>query len=62
MARSEDRDGNAVGIRESGTSGTKEKGESRLCVDFRKLNQVTERVHFPLPNIDEYLARIRDSF
>lgn len=34
----------------------KKTGESRLCVDFRKLNAITERVHFPLPNIDDHLA------
>lgn len=28
---------------------------------FRTLNQVTERVHFPLPNIDDHLVQIRDS-
>lgn len=39
----------------------KKTGESRLCVDFRKLNAVTERIHFPLPNIDDLLAQIRDS-
>lgn len=39
----------------------KKMGESRLCVDFRKLNVVTQRVHFPLPNIDDHLAQIRDS-
>lgn len=39
----------------------KKNGESRLCVDFRQLNAVTERVHFPLPNIDDHLAQIRDS-
>nr|AKD28027.1 pol polyprotein [Glypta fumiferanae] len=39
----------------------KKTGESRLCVDFRKLNQQTKRVHFPLPNIDDHLSKIRDS-
>ncbi|XP_046744306.1 uncharacterized protein LOC124410182 [Diprion similis] len=39
----------------------KKTGESRLFVDFRRLNAITERVHFPLPNIDDHLAQIRDS-
>lgn len=39
----------------------KKNGESRLCVDFRKLNQQTKRVHFPLPNIDDHLSQLRDS-
>jgi hypothetical protein len=33
----------------------KEKNEIRLCLDFRLLNQVTERPIFPMPNIDEML-------
>lgn len=34
----------------------KEKnGESRLVVDYRSPNSQTERINFPLPNIDEYL-------
>lgn len=39
----------------------KKNGESRLVVDFRKLNLQTERTHFPLPNIDEHLALISDA-
>jgi len=33
----------------------KKSGESRLVVDYRRLNAQTERVHYPLPNIDEYM-------
>ena len=36
----------------------KKTGESRLIVDFRKLNQQTERIHFPLPDIDDHMAMI----
>ncbi|XP_046602593.1 uncharacterized protein LOC124296600 [Neodiprion lecontei] len=38
----------------------KKSGDSRLCVDFRKLNEQTKRVHFPLPNIDDHLAQVRN--
>lgn len=39
----------------------KKTGESRLVVDFRRLNQQTERIHFPLPDIDDHLAQIGDA-
>ena len=39
--------------------GKKEKTEIRLCLDFRLLNQVTERPAFPIPNIDEMLDSLR---
>lgn len=39
----------------------KKDGTPRLVVDFRRLNKQTERVHFPLPNLDDHLALIRDS-
>lgn len=39
----------------------KKNGKPRLVVDFRKLNAQTERVHFPLPNLEDHLAQIRDS-
>jgi len=37
----------------------KDKKEIRLCLDFRLLNQVTERPAFPMPNIDEMLDSLR---
>lgn len=37
---------------------TKKNGENRLVVDYKKLNSQTERIHFLLPNIDEYLEVI----
>ena len=37
----------------------KEKKEIRLCLDFRLLNQVTERPAFPMPNIDEMLDSLK---
>ena len=30
----------------------------RMCIDFRKLNQVTRKDHFPLPFIDQMLERL----
>lgn len=34
---------------------TKKNGESRLVVDYRRLNKQTERMAFPVPNLDEQL-------
>ena len=39
----------------------KKSGEPRLVVDCRALNKQTERIHFPLPNIDDQLSRLGDS-
>lgn len=36
----------------------KKNGEFRLCIDFRKLNAVTKKVVYPLPNIDECLETL----
>ncbi|KAI0991689.1 hypothetical protein K3495_g16498, partial [Podosphaera aphanis] len=36
----------------------KANGALRLCIDFRKLNSVTRKDRYPLPLIDETLARI----
>ena len=36
----------------------KKDGSLRLCVDYRKLNNVTRRDSFPLPNIDDILAAL----
>jgi hypothetical protein len=33
----------------------KKTGDFRLCVDYRKLNDVTKRECFPLPRIDDTL-------
>jgi transposase InsO family protein len=36
----------------------KPNGSLRFCIDFRKLNQLTRKDQYPLPLIDETLARI----
>ncbi len=33
----------------------KKMGELRLCVDFRKLNEITEKDAFPMPRCDDIL-------
>lgn len=37
---------------------TKKTGEPRLVVDYRKLNQQTEKDHFPLMNLDEQFENL----
>jgi len=36
----------------------KKNGEYRLCIDFRRLNDVTKKIVYPLPNIDECLETL----
>lgn len=36
----------------------KKSGDYRLCIDFRKLNNVTKKTSYPLPNIDDCLDTI----
>lgn len=40
---------------------TKKNGESRLVVEYRKLNAQSERINFPLANIDEYLEVLSEA-
>ena len=39
----------------------KKTGEWRFCVDYRKLNEVTMKDVYPLPRIEEALARLEGS-
>lgn len=36
----------------------KKNGEMRLCVDFRKLNDLTKKTVYPLPNIEDCLETL----
>lgn len=36
----------------------KKTGDSRLCIDFRKLNSVTKKCSYPLPNVEDCLEPI----
>ena len=39
----------------------KKDGSLRFCVDYRKLNALTKRDRYPIPLIDEVLARVQGS-
>ena len=39
----------------------KKSGEEWLCIDYRKLNSITVPYSFPLPNIDDILAKLGGS-
>lgn len=36
----------------------KASGEPRICLDLRRVNQAVVREHFPMPVVEEYLARL----
>ncbi|CAG9137643.1 unnamed protein product [Plutella xylostella] len=36
----------------------KKSGEKRLCVDYRALNRITKRDHYPLPRIEDLLDQL----
>ncbi|KAK9136133.1 hypothetical protein Syun_015463 [Stephania yunnanensis] len=37
----------------------KKDGTMRMCIDYRKLNQVTVRNHYPLPRIDDLFDQLK---
>lgn len=37
-------------------------GELRLCIDFRKFNNMTEKMVYPLPNIEDRLETLKVNF
>ena len=37
---------------------TRVQTEWRVCIDYRKLNSITRKGHFPLPFIDQMLERL----
>ena len=37
----------------------KKDGTMRLCIDYRKLNQVTVKNKYPLPRIDDLFDQLR---
>lgn len=39
----------------------KKDGKPRFCIDFRKVNVVTERDAYPLPHITATLDKLRDA-
>ena len=36
----------------------KKSGELRMCIDYRKLNDLTKRDNYPIPRIDELIAEL----
>ncbi|XP_062550554.1 uncharacterized protein K02A2.6-like [Armigeres subalbatus] len=36
----------------------KASGEPRICLDLRRVNEAVVREHFPMPVVDQYLARL----
>ncbi len=40
---------------------TKEDGTTGFCVDYRKLNDATQKNEYPLPRIDDTLDALRGS-
>ncbi|GFU06581.1 transposon Ty3-G Gag-Pol polyprotein [Trichonephila clavipes] len=39
----------------------KKDGSPRVCIDFRKLNRVLVKDHYPLPLIEDILDKLQDT-
>ncbi|KAL7292706.1 hypothetical protein TKK_0013829 [Trichogramma kaykai] len=39
----------------------KKDGTPRMVIDYRKLNKITKRVHFPIPNFEELLTKLNEA-
>ena len=39
----------------------KKSGETRMCVDFRSLNQITKKYSFPMPNVDDIFTSLSNA-
>ena len=39
----------------------KKDGSRRMCIDYRKINQITHKNSYPLPNISEMLSSFKDA-
>jgi hypothetical protein len=37
----------------------KKNGELRLCQDYRKLNMITEKDHYPMPTMEDLLGQLK---
>lgn len=38
---------------------SKKTGDERLCVDYRRLNQLTKKQHAPALNVEEYTDKLQ---
>ena len=36
-------------------------GLNRVCIDYRALNEITVKVSFPLPRIDDMIDQLKDA-
>lgn len=50
-----------ISVREPGATGDKEKRQIAISSRLLSIEPTMERVHFPLPNLDDHLAKVRNS-
>ncbi|GFU31397.1 retrovirus-related Pol polyprotein from transposon 412 [Trichonephila clavipes] len=51
----------SAGICKSNRNGKKKDGSSRMCIDYRKLNQKLVKDKFPLPIIEDVLDTLKEA-